>query len=253
MNGREREGRRRADGDPNAYAREGAPRIFAQRLAAEACGAFLLVAVDGGGAIVAAASHGDPTPIGRSAAAGLLIMSLVYAMGDVSGAHFNPAVTFAFALRRVFPWSRIAAYWASQLAGAFFGCAVLAVTFGRGLREATTAPRWGTASVFAVETLATYLLVCVVLGTATRHRIVGPNAAVASGAAVAIGGIFARPVSGASMNPARSLAPAIASGSLAGAWIYVVAPLTGALLATATMGIVHLHRHQEERNAARGE
>jgi aquaporin Z len=104
-----------------------------------------------------------------------------------------------------------------------------------------------------MEILLTCILVTVILGTATRHRVLGPNAALASGGAVALAGLFARPVSGASMNPARSLGPAVASGATEDVWVYIVGPLTGAVLANLVMLVIHSKKHRDEHEAAEGE
>ena len=183
-------------------------------------GTFLLVSVDAGGAMIAAMSGGEVTPAARSAATGLLIMTLVYATGDVSGAHFNPAVTLAFALRRSFPWRKVPGYWASQVVGAVLAAVVLRSWFGNVEHVGASVAHFGPWSAFGMEVLLTTILVSAILGTAVRHKVVGPNAALASGGAVALCSLFSRPVSGASMNPARSLGPAVASGYLQDLWVY---------------------------------
>jgi aquaporin Z len=152
------------------------------------------------------------TPAARAGATGLLIMAMIYAMGNVSGAHFNPAVTFAFALRRVFPWNRVLSYWAAQVLGAVGGALFMSLLLGNIEHAGATLPHFGEWRGFGIEVFLTLVLVCIVLGTATRHRSIGPNAAIASVATVALCGLFSRPLSGAPMNPARSLAPALISG-----------------------------------------
>ena len=179
-------------------------------------------------------------------------MVMIYAIGNVSGAHFNPAVTTAFALRGAFPWRRVPLYWVAQLAGAFVAAGLLRSMFGDVEHLGATIPRYGVARGFVMEVVLTTILVSVVLGTATRHRSIGANAAIASGAAVALCSLFSRPVSGASMNPARSLAPAVVSGDLHALWIYLVAPFVGASLATLAMRVLHSHKHASEREAAQG-
>ncbi len=233
--------------DANTHSRS----LVAKRLLAETFGTFLLVTVDCGGAVIGSL---DPqiTPAARSAATGLLIMTMIYSVGNVSGAHFNPAVTAAFAMRGVFPWRRVPTYWAAQFAGAFAGATLLRWMFGTTDDLGTTLPAFGAARGFVMEVVLTSTLVTVVLGTATRHRSIGANAAIASGGAVALCSMFSRPVSGASMNPARSLAPAVLSGRFEYLWIYVLAPLTGALLATLLTRIVHSHKHRSEQEAAQG-
>ncbi|HTR55091.1 MAG TPA: aquaporin [Kofleriaceae bacterium] len=237
--------------DLHADANASAPPIVARRLLAECFGTLLLVAVDCGGAVIGSLD-GEITSVARSAATGLLVMTMIYAIGNVSGAHFNPAVTCAFAMRGVFPWRRVPLYWIAQLVGAFLGVGLLRWMFGDVAHLGTTLPSFGATRGFGMEIVLTMILVSVVLGTATRHRSVGANAAIASGGAVALCSLFSRPVSGASMNPARSLAPAVVSGELRDLWIYLVAPFVGAALATLTMRVLHAHKHRSEREAAEG-
>ncbi len=226
------------------------PTLDARRLFTELFGTFLLVTVDAGGAVIAAVSGGEVTPVASSLSTGLVIMAMVYAMGDVSGAHFNPAVTFGFALRGVFPWGKVPGYWSAQLLGAVLACALMRALFGNVAHLGATLPGFGAMRALAMEVLLTCLLVSVILGTATRHRIVGPNAALAAGGTVALCSLFARPMSGASMNPARSLAPALLSGEVSQAWIYLVGPFAGAVLATLIMFIIHSHKHSDDERAA---
>ncbi len=238
--------------DEHADARTGSMRLLSRRLFTEALGTFLLVTVDCGGAMIGKLAPDEVTPPARAGAMGLLIMAMIYAMGNTSGAHFNPAVTFAFAVRRVFPWQRVPLYWAAQLCGAFVAAGLLKGLLGDVDHLGATLPRYGPWRGLAFEVLLTCILVSIVLGTATRHRSIGPNAAIASGATVAMCALFARPMSGASMNPARSLAPAVLSGELANLWIYLSAPFAGALLGCAVMSIVHTHKHGGEKEAAQG-
>jgi MIP family channel proteins len=243
-----------ADGLPNevhADADTHSSSLVIKRLLAESFGTFLLVTVDCGGAVIGSLD-GEITAVARSAATGLLIMVMIYSIGNVSGAHFNPAVTAAFALRGVFPWRRVPVYWVAQLAGAFLGSGLLRWMFGDVEHLGATLPHFGAARGFGMEVVLTLILVSVVLGTATRHRSIGPNAAIASGGAVALCTLFSRPVSGGSMNPARSLAPAVVSGEMHDLWIYLVAPFVGAALATLTMRVLHSHKHESEREAAQG-
>ncbi len=238
------------DGDALVRVR---PVVFARRLAAEAFGTFALVVVDCGGAVIAALGESGVTPGARSAATGLMVMVLSFTMADVSGAHFNPAISLAFALRRVFPWRSVAAYWIAQIVGALVASLLLRALFGDLADLGTVHPAFGVARAFVFEFLLTLFRVVVTLGTATRHRVLGADAAIASGGVVALCGLFARPVSGAAANPARALAPAVVSGAMANQWLYVVAPLAGAVLATGVMAVVHHRRHAEEPQVAAGE
>jgi MIP family channel proteins len=229
------------------------PQIALRRLFTELLGTFLLVVVDCGGAVIAAMSGGEVTAVARSAATGLLIMAMVTTMGDVSGAHFNPAVTCAFALRGAFPWRLVPGYWAAQILGAVGASALLLVLFGNVDHLGTTLPHYGVARALGVEIILTTILVMVGLGTATRHRVLGPMAGIVVGGTVAMCSLFSRPISGASMNPARSLGPALVSGTLDNLWVYLVGPFAGAVVAFGIMTIVHHRKHEEERIAARGE
>ncbi len=198
---------------------------------------------------------GGPDLVARAVAPGMLVAAFIYALGDASGAHFNPAVTVAFASKALFPWRRVPAYWLSQLSGAIVAVLVLRALLGNvGDLGATTPHVTGTAAV-AIEVVLTWTLVTVVLGTADRYRLIGPNAALAVGATIALCGLWAGPLEGASMNPARSIGPAIVSGHLADTWIYVLGPVIGALAAVATTAVLHGTRHRDpkQREAAQGE
>jgi len=237
--------------DVHADANTDSWALVAKRLLAECFGTLLLVVVDCGGAVIGSLD-GEVTAVARSAATGLVVMTMIYSIGNVSGAHFNPAVTTAFALRGVFPWRRVPLYWVAQLVGAMLAAGLLRAMFGNIEHLGATLPHFGAARGFGMEVLLTLILVSVVLGTATRHRSIGANAAIASGGAVALCSLFSRPISGASMNPARSFAPALVSGELHHLWIYLVAPFVGAALATLTMRVLHSHKHKSEREAAQG-
>jgi aquaporin Z len=207
--------------------------------------------------MVAEASGGQVGTAARATAPGLMVLAVIYALGDVSGAHINPAVTLAFALRASFPWARVPLYWVAQLAGAVGAVLLLLAILGPVADLGATRPHFGTGPSLVMEAVLTWLLVTVILGTATRHRVVGANAAVAVGATVALCGLFAGPVSGASMNPARSLGPALV-GAAAGvdalrdAWIYVLGPAVGAALAVLGMRLLKGPLHDGETEAAGG-
>jgi aquaporin Z len=179
-------------------------------------------------------------------------MALIYAIGDSSGAHFNPAVTFGFSLKGVFPWRRLPAYWVAQIAGSIFAALLLDALFGPIKNLGATTPHYGEAAAFVMEIALTTLLVSVILGTATRYSLVGPNAAIAVGGTIALCGFFGGPISGASMNPARSLGPALVSGHLTHAWIYLIAPLMGSLTATTIIAILCVKDDPNEPEVAQG-
>jgi aquaporin Z len=204
-----------------------------RRLFAELFGTFLLVLAGAGAAVVDARTGGG---IGRPAAVaapGLMVLAVILSMGAVSGAHLNPVVSVAFALRRDFQWRRVPGYIAAQLAGASLGCLVLRAAFGRVGSLGATVPGAGfnATQAVVVEGLLTLGLVSVVLGTASSAQNIGPLSAVGVSAYVVLAGLWASPVSGASMNPARSFGPALIGGSFGRLWIYLLGPLSGALLA----------------------
>jgi aquaporin Z len=227
-----------------------------RRLTAEAFGTFALVMVAGGADIAAQLSGGGVSAAARAVAPALMVAALIYSIGDTSGAHFNPIVTLAFALKRLVPATWVPAYWAAQLVGAVAAAGVLRAPFGDGLDAAVTTPKLvGDAAAVAIEAILTLLLASVILGTADRFRVVGPNAALAVGATIALCGLIALPLEGASMNPARSLGPAIVSGRTEHVWIYVVGPAIGAIVAVLLMTFLHGRNDGdgEALDAARGD
>jgi MIP family channel proteins len=161
---------------------------------------------------------------------GLVIMAMIYAVGHVSGAHFNAAVTFAFALTRHFAWPRVLAYWAAQLMGAVAAALLLRGSLGNIAHVGATLPTGSQAQSFLWELIMTALLMFVILAVATDTRAVGEAAAIAIGGTIALDAMFGGPISGASMNPMRSLGPALVSGDLHALWLYIAAPLVGASL-----------------------
>jgi aquaporin Z len=214
-----------------------------RRLLAELLGTFALTFVAAGAAVVGAVSGGEVDHVARSVAPGLLVAAFIYAMGDVSGAHFNPAVTLAFVARRLFPAELAPLYWLVQIAGALAAALTLRVLFGTAAAHlGQTRPTHGDLVGLVVEAVLTWLLVTVVLGTADRYRSVGPNAALAVGATIALCGLAMGPITGASMNPARSIGPAVVNGDLGSLWIYLVGPLLGALVAAGTAILLHGER-----------
>ena len=220
---------------------------------AEILGTFALTFVAAGGEVIAHVSNGEVSHAARMIAPGLVVMALIYAIGDASGAHFNPAVTFAFAARRDFPWTRVPGYWASQMVGALLAAALLRSLFGNVADLGANHPHYGTGTSLVMEVLLTALLITVILGTATRYSLIGPNAALAVGATIALCGLFAGPVSGASMNPARSLGPALLSGKTGSAWVYLAGPFLGSALAALSMTYLHKQKDPKEDEAAEGD
>lgn len=201
----------------------------ARVLAAEFIGTFALVFA-GAGAIMVDATTGALGHVGVAISFGLVIMVMIYAVGHVSGAHFNPAVTLAFALTRHFPWPRLVGYWAAQVLGALVAAAILRGSLGDVAHVGATLPSGSQRQSFLWEVVLTFFLMFVIMAVATDTRAVGEAAAIAIGGTVGLDAMFGGPISGASMNPARSVGPAFVSGDLHALWIYVAAPLTGAML-----------------------
>ena len=166
--------------------------------------------------------------VGVAISFGLVIMFGIYAVGHISGAHFNPAVTFAFALTRHFPWPRAALYWSAQLIGALVAAALLRGSLGNIADVGATLPSGSQGQSFLWEFVMSAFLMFVILAVATDTRAVGEAAAIAIGGTVALDAMFGGPISGASMNPARSIGPAFVSGNLHALWLYIVAPILGA-------------------------
>jgi aquaporin Z len=207
------------------------PRLEWRRLFSETLGTFMLVLVAAGGGIL----HGQGQ-ISLSAAVvapGLMVMAIILFMGAVSGAHLNPGVSLAFAMRRDFPWKRLPGYVLFQLVGATLACLFLEAVFGNIQHLGATLPGPGYANwqALLMEIVLTAVLVSVILGTASAAQNVGAIAALGVGGYIALAGLWSAPVSGTSMNPARSFGPALVSGDFSSYWVYVVGPLTGALIA----------------------
>ena len=211
-----------------------------RRLFSELFGTFLLVLAGAGGAVLDARTQGG---IGRAAAVtapGLTVLAVILFMGAVSGAHLNPVVSLAFALRRDFEWRRVPGYVLAQLAGATLACLVLRATFGTAGQVGATVPGpgFGATQAVVVEGLLTLGLVSVILGTASTAQNIGSLSGFGVGAYIVLAGLWASPVSGASMNPARSFGPDIIGGDVGGLWIYLLGPAAGTLLAVAAAYIL---------------
>ena len=200
-----------------------------RRAAAEGFAAFALVFAGCGAIVANAENDGALGAVGVSLVFGLIVMVMVYATGHLSGAHINPAVTVAFTLTRHFPPRDAAAYVAAQLLGASLGAlALLAVWPDQPAALGATVPSVGVASAFTYELVLSAFLMFVIISVATDTRAVGPAAAIAIGGTVALDALFGGPVTGASMNPARSFGPAFASGEWTDFWVYVAGPVLGA-------------------------
>jgi MIP family channel proteins len=196
---------------------------------AEMVGAFALVFAGCGAIVIDVTSHGQITHVGIAVSFGLVIGVMVYATGHISGAHLNPAVTLAFALTRHFPIARVPLYWVSQLLGAFVAALVLRWLFGDVAHLGATLPAGSDAQSFGLEIVLTFFLMFVIMAVATDDRAVGEAAALAIGGTVLLDAMVGGPISGASMNPARSFGPALAAWTWPHLWIYIVGPAIGAV------------------------
>jgi len=211
------------------------PALEWRRLFAETIGTLLLVLAGAGSAVVSAATHVE---IGRTAAVtapGLTVLAMILTLGAVSGAHLNPAVSMAFALRGDFPWRRVPAYVIAQLLGATLAILALWAIFGKvgALGATVPGPRIDGLQASAMELLLSAGLVSTILGTSSRAQNLGPISAFGVAAYVILAGLWSSPVSGASMNPARSFGPDLVLGDFSHFWVYLVGPLGGAALAVA--------------------
>jgi len=230
------------------------PSLEWRRVFAEIWGTFLLVLVAAGGGVVAAMSGGQVTLGMIVVAPGIMVMAIIYFMGVVSGAHLNPAVTLAFAVRRNFPWKRVPGYIVGQLIGGIGAALFLKAMFGTVGALGATLPGSGVTSgkALAMEVVLTAGLVNTILGTASGARNIGTNGAIAVGGYIALAGLWAAPVTGASMNPARSLAPDLVRGDFHTTWIYLVGPAVGALIGVAFEWILIGKPTEAGRIAAQG-
>ncbi len=207
------------------------PRLEWRRLFSELLGTFMLVLVAAGGGILH--GEGQISLAAAVVAPGLMVMAIILFMGAVSGAHLNPGVSLAFALRGDFPWKRVPGYVIIQLLGATLACLFLYAVFGNIQHLGATLPGPGYANwqALLMEIVLTATLVSVILGTASAAQNVGAIAALGVGGYIALAGLWSAPVSGTSMNPARSFGPALVSGDFSSYWVYVLGPISGALIA----------------------
>jgi aquaporin Z len=214
----------------------------ARRLFSELLGTFFLVLVAVGGGMVSARFGGNAVPYGAKVVApALMVAAIILFMGTVSGAHLNPAVSFAFALRGDFPWRRVPAYIVAQFAGAILATLLLWALIGKQGSAGLTLPGPGISAATAMvwELVLTTGLVSVILGTASGAQQIGALAAIGVGSYIALAGLWGSPVSGASMNPARSLGPALVLGDWTAWWAYLAGPVAGAAIA---VGFAHILR-----------
>ncbi|BCW71019.1 major intrinsic protein [Arthrobacter sp. NicSoilB8] len=217
------------------------PRQEWRRLFSELYGTFLLVIVAAGGGMMSQAFPGVISRTAAVVAPGLMVMGIILFMGKISGAHLNPAVSIAFALRGDFPWRRVPGYIVVQLIGATLACLLLQAVIGVSATYGSNYPAAGysAGAAFWMEALLTLALVSVILGTASGAQNVGLLGAFAVGAYIAVAGLWGSPISGTSMNPARTFGPDLAGGNFSDYWVYVAGPLAGAV---AAVGIAFILR-----------
>ena len=202
-----------------------------KKLLAELLGTFCLVFAGTGAIVINAASGGVIGHTGIALTFGLIVLAMIYIFGDVSGAHLNPAVTIAFAGSGRLPWNAVPGYLVAQVTGAFAASGVLGLLFPTDALLGATLPSGSATQSFVLELILTAILMLTILSVSTGAKEKGVTAGIAIGAVIALEAMFAGPICGASMNPVRSLAPAVVSGHTEHLWIYLAAPVLGALLA----------------------
>ena len=203
-----------------------------QRYLLEIFGTFTLVFCGPGAIIMNDNSGGVITHVGIAITFGLIVMAMIYAIGEQSGAHINPAVTLAFWASGSFPKKEVAPYIIAQIIGALLASATLYFSFPTHLSQGATIPLNSNAQAFVLEVILSFILMFVIIKVSTGSKETGTMAGIAIGGVVGLEAMFAGPITGASMNPARSIAPAIFSGDLQYLWIYILAPIIGMLLAS---------------------
>ncbi|CAK9322660.1 unnamed protein product [Citrullus colocynthis] len=206
------------------------PPEFSRKLVAEVIATYLLVFVTCGAAALSVGHEREVSKLGASISGGLIVTVMIYAVGHISGAHMNPAVTFAFAAVRRFPWNQVPLYAAAQLSGATTAAFTLRILLDPIQDLGTTSPSGPASKALLIEIVVSFCMMFVTSAVATDTKAIGELGGIAVGSAVCITSIFAGPISGGSMNPARSIGPAIASSHYEGIWVYLVGPVTGTLL-----------------------
>jgi aquaporin NIP len=207
---------------------------------AETIGTFAMVFCGCGAMTINEITGGSITHVGIAMTWGLIVISMIYAFGDISGAHFNPAVTFGFAYANKFPWKEVPKYFIAQAIGAFLACLILLFLFPQSETLGSSLPAQGFEPyrAFVLEILLTFFLMVVIINVSTGSKEIGTMAGIAIGAVILLEAMFAGPMTNASMNPIRSLAPALMSGNLQHLWLYLTAPFIGAFLAVMSCSFV---------------
>jgi aquaporin NIP len=209
-----------------------------KRFISEIIGTFALVFCGTGAMVINDFTGGTVTHVGVAITFGLIVMGMIYAFGDISGAHMNPAVTIGFAYAKKFPWKEVPLYVLAQLIGAFVASGLLLYLFPDSQTLGATLPQLSAFKVFIFEIILSFFLMVVIINVSTGSKEIGSVAGIAIGSVVLLEAMFAGPITGASMNPARSIAPAVISGNIADLWIYIFAPIVGCLLAVISCKLV---------------
>ena len=204
----------------------------------EFIGTFAMIFCGTGAMTINEITGGDVTHVGIGITWGLIVMAMIYAFGEISGAHFNPAVSIAFAYAKKFSWKEVPKYIFFQVAGAFAASLLLMWLFPKSELLGATIPTVDVWRAFVLELILTFFLMVVIINVSTGSKEVGMMAGIAIGSVVLLEALFAGPITNASMNPARSLAPNIVSGNIEGLWLYIFAPIIGALLAVVSCKFV---------------
>lgn len=205
---------------------------------AEFIGTFAMIFCGTGAMTINEITGGDVTHVGIGITWGLIVMAMIYAFGEISGAHFNPAVSIAFAYAKKFSWKEVPKYIFFQVAGAFAASLLLMWLFPKSELLGATIPAVDVWRAFVLELILTFFLMVVIINVSTGSKEVGMMAGIAIGSVVLLEALFAGPITNASMNPARSLAPNIVSGNIKELWLYILAPIIGALLAVVSCKFV---------------
>ncbi len=211
---------------------------MSKRFISEIIGTFALVFCGTGAMVINDFTGGTLTHVGVAITFGLIVMGMIYAFGDISGAHMNPAVTIGFAYAKKFPWKEVPAYVLAQLIGAFLASGILLYLFPESQTLGATLPGLSALKVFILEIILSFFLMVVIINVSTGSKEIGVVAGIAIGSIVLLEAMFAGPITGASMNPARSIAPAVVSGNIADLWIYIFAPIIGCVLAVVSCKLV---------------
>jgi aquaporin Z len=210
----------------------------ARKFLGELIGTYAMIFAGTGAIVINAESGGAITHLGVALTFGLIVLAMIYTLGDVSGAHMNPAVTLAFAAAGLFPFTAVLTYLAAQFSGALLASLTLHFLFPQSANLGATLPAGAPMQSFVLEVILSAILMFVILNVSHGAKEKGITAGIVVGSVIALEALFAGPISGASMNPARSLAPAIVSGQLQHLWIYLVAPVVGTLIAIPLFGAV---------------